>query len=77
VRPNQSGELELTLPVGADSKIALFSVAETGNVVSKVLDEKEKYLGKRIAMVGDYLTPNEISATLAKRIFSLRNNITF
>lgn len=70
VRPGQDGQLEFALPVKSDSKIALFSVDDTGLVVSEVLKNKEKYLNKRIAIVGDHLTPSEVAATLSQRILN-------
>jgi len=65
-KKNADGVYEFTLPVPADSKIALGSVADLGPVVAKVLDNKDQYAGKKIAVAGDYLTPDEIAATFAK-----------
>jgi len=68
VKPNAEGHLSITLPIPADSKFAQFSVAETGLVVRAVLDAREKYLGKKIAIVGDVISGNDIAATLSKQI---------
>jgi len=66
--PKQTAEgtYELSIPVPVDSKYALASVADLGHVVLKVLENKEKYAGKKIAVAGDYLTPAEIAATFSK-----------
>lgn len=67
VRPGKDGVLEFTLPIPADSKFAQFAVEDTGVVVNAVLDDKAKYLSKRIAMTGDFISPAEMRDTLKKR----------
>jgi len=64
-RPNAEGIYEFTLATPTDSKIAIGSVADLGYVVAAVFENKEKYLGKTIAVAGDYLTPAEIASTFA------------
>jgi hypothetical protein len=41
-------------------------VADLGHVTAKILENKEKYLGKKVAVTADHLTPNEIAATFTK-----------
>lgn len=67
LRPGQDGVLEFTLPIPADSKFAQFAVEDTGLVVKAVLDDKAKYLGKRIVMTGDLISPAEMREVLKKR----------
>lgn len=67
VKPNKDGVLEFTLPVAGDYKYANYSVADTGVIVAAVLADKAKYLGKKIAMTGDVISPNEIAAILSKQ----------
>jgi hypothetical protein len=71
VRPNKEVQLEFTLPIpGGDSKFANVCIDETGLVVQEVLNDKDRYLGKKIALVGDdVISPNEMAAILSKRIF--------
>lgn len=66
VKPGKDGVLEFTLPIPADSKFAQFAVEDTGLVVAKVLESADAYRGKRIALVGDKLSPSEMAATLSK-----------
>lgn len=73
LRPGPSGDLEFTLPIPANSKFAQYSVDETGLVVREVLNNRNKFLGKKLALVGDYLSPNEMAAALSKRIYRLLN----
>lgn len=65
-KPNSAGVYEFTLSVPNNSKIALGSVADLGPVVAEILEEPAKYVGKRIAVAGDYLTPDEIAAAFQK-----------
>lgn len=67
VRPGQDGVLEFTLPIPADSKFAQVAVEDTGAVVRAVLEDKDKYLGKRIAIAGDLISPAEMRDSLKKR----------
>ncbi len=65
-RLNKEGVYELTLPITGDSKIPLASARELGHVVAKVLENRDQFLGKKIAVASDYLTPNEMAATFSK-----------
>lgn len=67
IRPGKDGVLEFTLPIPADSKFAQYAVEDTGLVVNAVLDDKAKYLSKRIALAGDNISPAEMVAILKKR----------
>lgn len=69
VKPTSDGNVQFSLPVLNNNKIAIYSAEDTGLVVSEILKNKENYLNKRIAMTGDYLTPDEIASVLSKRIF--------
>lgn len=67
-KPNESGTLQFTTNLHSDSKFAVVSIAELGGVVAEVLAHKDKYVGKDIAIAGDYITPNEMAAQLTQSL---------
>lgn len=69
LRPNQEGQLEISLPIPGNIKFPNFSVAETGEVVSEVLNQREKYLGKKIALTGDLISFDEITTAVSESNF--------
>jgi len=64
-KPNAEGIYEFALPIPTDSKFAIGSVADLGNVVAKVFENRELYLGKTIAVAGDYRSSSELATTLS------------
>jgi len=60
------GVYEITYPIGSGSKFAIGSVADLGHVAAYVLDHKDQFLEKKVAVVGDYLSPDEIAATFSE-----------
>eukprot|EP00026_Physarum_polycephalum_P011745 Phypoly_transcript_11988.p1 GENE.Phypoly_transcript_11988~~Phypoly_transcript_11988.p1 ORF type:complete len:308 (-),score=46.28 Phypoly_transcript_11988:192-1115(-) len=65
-RLNKDGKLAISMSAYPTSKIPMFSVEDTGGVVAAIFDNKEKYNGKAIPLVGDYITFQEVVTQLSK-----------
>lgn len=66
--PNDDGTQTLTIPVvKEDTYMDLVDTAsDTGPLVRAILQNKDKYVGQRIPLVGDRLTLNQIAETYTK-----------
>jgi uncharacterized protein YbjT (DUF2867 family) len=60
------GTIEFVLPLQPTTKIPGFDPADTGPVVAAVLDNKEKYAGKKILLAGEYITAPEMVKIFTK-----------
>jgi uncharacterized protein YbjT (DUF2867 family) len=60
----QRGELPLPLPGG--QKLQQIAVADIGRFARVVLEHPETFLGRRVSIASDELTPIEMAATLAR-----------
>jgi len=66
VKPNEDGVCVLRLPVEENRYIAGFTVSDTGMVVVGALEDPEKFIGRKIPMVGDNLHPQEYCELMTK-----------
>ena len=57
---------ELSLPMPADRKLQQLARADFGRFVRLVLEQREAFLGRRVCIASDELTPIEMAATLAR-----------
>lgn len=67
-RPTEGGGLAFATNLHSGEKFAIVSIAELGGVVAAVFANKDKYVGKDIAVTGDYISPNEIAAQLTQSL---------
>lgn len=59
-----SGVLELALPV--DLPLQQLDRRDLGNFVAQVFDERERFLGRRIDIASDAITPRQMAAALQR-----------
>lgn len=73
--PSDDGSQILTLPeVKEDTALDLVDTAsDTGRIVRAVLQNKDKYVGQKVPVVGDRLTIKEIADTFTKGIDRFHN----
>jgi len=62
----KDGALNITLPINYREKFAQYSIKDTGPAVETILEGADEYNGKRLALMGDYLSGDEVAARLQK-----------
>jgi len=65
-RLNAEGVYELAGCIPGDTKFVRAAAEELGQVVEKILERREEYLGKKVVVTGDYLSNNEVVAIFSK-----------
>jgi uncharacterized protein YbjT (DUF2867 family) len=60
------GAIEFILPLNPTTQIPGVDPADLGPIVATVLENREKYAGKRILVAAEYITPPEIAKIFTK-----------
>jgi uncharacterized protein YbjT (DUF2867 family) len=69
VSPRWLGQLQqgtLSLPLSPHRKLQQIAIADVGRFVRVVMERRDRFLGQRVDIASDELTPIEMAATLAR-----------
>jgi hypothetical protein len=58
--------LQIPLAVPSDTKLPAFDTNDGGEVVYRLLQDPEKWVGKIVHLTGGYVTPSEMAAAYTK-----------
>jgi len=64
-RKQEDGTFVISFPQG-DTKLAGVAAEDVGGVVARIFEERERYLGKTVYVVGDDLTMAEYTAEMSR-----------
>jgi hypothetical protein len=62
----KDGVLQIPLAVPSDTKLPVYDTNDGGEVVYRLLQDPEKWVGKNIHLTGGYITPSEMASTYTK-----------
>ena len=66
-KADEQGTIRFGLNINPDTKLPIFDAKEdTGKFVVSILNNREKYLGKKIHMATEYVTFPQIAEALSK-----------
>jgi uncharacterized protein YbjT (DUF2867 family) len=58
----------LSLPLSSSRKLQQLAIADVGRFVRVVMEQRDRFVGQRVSIASDELTPIEMAATLARII---------